>query len=143
MSSGTHAKTLQLALAAEHAAIYGYGVVGAHLSGAQRRYAATADAAHRARRDQLRELLVERGATPVAAAAAYRLPAVVVSGADAVELAVTLEERLASVWVTAVGDLTGALRALAARAVQDCAVRAAVWRGSSTALPGLRRHDRP
>jgi hypothetical protein len=137
MSRATDVKALQVALAAEHAAIYGYGVVGAYLSGAQRRLAAQSEVAHRARRDQLRELLARRGATPAPAAAAYHLPSPVVRREDAVALAVHLEERLAAVWVNAVGELTDQLRVLAARALQDAAVRAALWRGRSAALPGL------
>jgi hypothetical protein len=128
---------LQAVLAGEHAAVYGYGVVGAHLRGAAQRRAAAAEAGHRARRDVLRDLLLARRATPVAAAAAYRLPRPVTSAAEAVALAVLLEERLGAVWADAVGDLTGALRALAARTLQDTAVRAAAWRGASVAFPGL------
>jgi hypothetical protein len=61
----------------------------------------------------------------------------VTSAAEAVALAVELEERLGAVWADAVGDLSGALRALAARTLQDTAVRAAAWRGASVAFPGL------
>lgn len=143
MSTRGDVRALQAALAGEHAAIYGYGVVGASLSGARRRLATAADSAHRARRDQLRELLVQRRATPVAAEATYRLPAAVTNSEDAVRLAVLLEERLASVWVNAVGELTGELRSLAALAVQEVAVRAAIWRGGSAALPGLSTREQP
>ena len=128
---------LQTALAGEHAAIYGYGVVGAQLRGRPRARAEAAYAVHRARRDQLRGLLVERGATPVVAAAAYELPRPVESAGDATLLATELEERLAAVWVDAVGNLGGDLRELAARVLQDAAVRAAGWRGGSVPFPGL------
>ncbi len=66
--------TLQAALAAEHAAVYGYGVAGAHLSGPRQQEALAAWNAHRARRDQLAAMLSAQGAVPVAAAAAYKLP---------------------------------------------------------------------
>ena len=130
-------QALQTALAGEHAAVYGYGVLGAHLRGRDQDRARTAYAVHRARRDQLRALIVERDATPVAAAAGYRLPGPVETADDAVVLATQIEERLAAVWVDAVGDLRGKLRALAARALQDTAVRAATWRGGSLPFPGL------
>lgn len=143
MSRARDVSALQSALAGEHAAIYGYGVVGAHLPLAEQRSARAADATHRARRDQLRELLISRAATPVAAAATYRLPFPVRTPAQARSLAVVLEERVAALWVDAVGNLGRDLRALAARAVQDAAVRAAMWRGSSAALPGLSASEYP
>jgi len=129
--------SLQTVLAGEHAAIYGYGVVGAHLRGRARSRAQAGYDVHRARRDQLRGLLVERETVPVAAAAGYALSRPVDSAGDATLLAIELEERVAAVWVDAVADLTGDLRELAARVVQDAAVRAAAWRGGSVAFPGL------
>ena len=128
---------LQTALAGEHAAIYGYGVVGAHLRDRARARAAAAYGAHRARRDQLRALIVERSATPVAAAAGYQLPRPVRSADDATLFATELEERLAAVWLDAVAELQDELRELAARVLQDVAVRAASWRGGSVPFPGM------
>lgn len=141
MSRATEIEALQAVLRGEHAAIYGYGVVGAHLDGRERRLAAAADAMHRARRDQLRELLALRSVAPAPAAPAYRLPRRVRTAAQARLLAVELEERLAALWVDAVAQLTGNLRAMGARALQDAAVRAAGWRGRSVALPGLDESD--
>ena len=124
-------------LAGEHAASYSYGVVGAHLRGRARARAEAGYDVHRARRDQLRGLLVERDATPVVAAAGYALPRPVRTASDATVSATELEERIAAVWVDAVADLQGELRELAARVVQDAAVRAAAWRGGSAPFPGL------
>jgi hypothetical protein len=135
--TATVVPALQTALAGEHAAIYGYGVVGSHLRGRARARAESAYDVHRVRRDQLQQLIVERRATPVAASAAYRLPRPVENAADATLLATELEERLAAVWLDAVGDLDGQLRELAARVLQDVAVRAAFWRGGSVPFPGL------
>ncbi len=73
------------ALAAEHAAIWGYGVVGAHLTGAAVDQARQCEAAHRDRRDVLLEQLSAGGATPPAAAPAYDLPFPVVDQASALE----------------------------------------------------------
>src|SRR5260221_13159231 len=65
---------LQAALAAEHAAVYGYGVVGAYLTGSSRA-AATADwGAHQGARDGLEAVLPASGPQPGPAAAAHRLP---------------------------------------------------------------------
>jgi hypothetical protein len=133
----TEVAALQTVLAGEHAAIYGYGVVGAHLRGRAFTRAQLAYDVHRARRDQLRGLVVERKAIPVAAAAGYRLPRPVENAADATLLATELEERLAALWLDAVAALEGDLRELAGRVVQDVAVWAANWRGGSVPFPGL------
>jgi len=136
-SAATEVGALQAVLAGEHAALYAYGVVGARLRGRRRAEATAAYADHRSRRDEVRALLVERGADPQPAAAGYRLPAPVRGAREAVGLAVGIEERLAAVWLDAVARLRGELRELAARALQDTAVRAAAWRGSGDAFPGL------
>ena len=65
---------LQEVLAAEHAAVWGYGVVGDALPAGQRDAAQTDEAAHRDSRDVLAELLDARRADPVPAKAAYALP---------------------------------------------------------------------
>ena len=96
---------LQAALAAEHAVVFGYGVAGARLSGDARRRAQRGYDAHRARRDELAALLVERAAEPEPPAASYALPRPVEDARDAVELLTLLEERLAAVWADAVLEL--------------------------------------
>jgi hypothetical protein len=136
-TGSTEVAALQAVLAGEHAALYGYGVVGARLRGRRRAEATEAYADHRARRDEVHALLVERGAEPVPAAAGYRLPAPVDDPGDAVVLAAGIEERLVVLWLDAVADLRGELRERAARAVQDTAVRAAGWRGTGEPFPGL------
>lgn len=137
MSRRTTVRALQSVLAGEHAAVYGYGVLGAHLSGPARRRALSAYDAHRARRDELVALIRAQHAEPAAAAASYALPAPVATALDAVGLATLLEERLAAVWADAVADLTGDLRVLAVRGLRDAAVRATRWRGASVPFPGL------
>ncbi|NUR64772.1 MAG: DUF4439 domain-containing protein, partial [Streptomyces sp.] len=67
-------KALQAALAAEHAAVYGYGVVGGRIREERRSEARAAYDAHRARRDALAREVRDLGAEPVAASAAYALP---------------------------------------------------------------------
>ncbi len=119
---------LQAALAAEHAAVYGYDIVGSHLTGAPQDRARAAGEAHRERRDALTLALSRRQATPRPAAPAYALPIVVSNATGALRLAVTLEERTAVVWDTGLPDLHGADRKLALDALTDCAVRATGWR---------------
>ncbi|MFD0213475.1 DUF4439 domain-containing protein, partial [Streptomyces hirsutus] len=67
-------RALQAALAAEHAAVYGYGVVGGRIADDRRADARSAHDAHRARRDALVREVKDTGADPVAAAAGYALP---------------------------------------------------------------------
>jgi Domain of unknown function (DUF4439) len=129
---------LQAALAAEHAAVYGYGVVGAYLTGGSRAAAATADwVAHQNARDELEAMLRSRGSQPGPAAVAYQLPIPVRSPAQAVSLAVILEERIATAYLGLVALSTPALRDLGALQVRESALRAAFWRGSTVAFPGL------
>lgn len=129
-------EALQRALAGEHAAVYGYGAAGARLSGSARARARGAYDAHVARRDRLAALLVDAGQVPRAAEPAYELPRVA-SPADAESLALGMEERLAVVYGDLVAAASGALRELAARTLQETAVRASQWRGASTPFPGL------
>ena len=128
---------LQAALAAENSAVYGYGVAGAHLAGGKRAAAVRNWVAHQAARDALTAMLVARGAQPVAAAAAYELPFGVHGSAAAVALATVLEDRVSAAYLGLVGLTDPALRAFGARAVQTAALRAAAWRGSTLAFPGL------
>lgn len=128
---------LQAALAAEHAAVYGYGVVGGRIGTARRSEARAAYDAHRARRDTLVREVRDLGAAPVAASAAYALPFQVPDSAAAVRLAAELEDRLAGVYSDLVRATDGARRGGAATALREAAVRSARWRGESVTFPGL------
>ncbi|MEV5875520.1 ferritin-like domain-containing protein [Streptomyces sp. NPDC052101] len=128
---------LQAALAAEHAAVYGYGVVGGRIGAARQGEARAAYDAHRASRDALTRAVRDLGGQPVAADAAYALPFPVPDPAGAVRLAAQLEERLAGVYADLVRAATGARRAAAAAALREAAVRAVRWSGQSVAFPGL------
>ncbi|MGW1885260.1 DUF4439 domain-containing protein [Streptomyces sp. NPDC001970] len=127
----------QAALAAEHAAVYGYGVVGGRSGQARRTEAAEAYAAHRARRDALERTVRDLGGVPVVAVAAYALPFAVPDAAAAVRLAAVLEDRIAGVYSDLVRAAEGPLRREAAGALREAAVRAARWRGGGVAFPGL------
>ncbi|MFE7077593.1 ferritin-like domain-containing protein [Streptomyces sp. NPDC057620] len=127
----------QAALAAEHAAVYGYGVVGARIGEARRTEARAAYDAHRARRDELARAVRDLGGEPKPAAAAYKLPFTVPDEESALRLAAELEDRVAGVYSDLVRAAGGDRRQAAAQALRDAAVRAVRWRGESVAFPGL------
>ena len=128
---------LQHALAAENSAVYGYGVAGAHLTGARRAAATRNWVGHQNARDALTAMLAARGAEPEAAAAVYQLPFSVHSAMAAVALMTLLEDRLSAAYLGLVGLADPALRAFGARAVRAAALRATTWRRSTLAFPGL------
>jgi hypothetical protein len=135
---------LQAALAAENAAVYGYGVLGPQLSGAQLARATADYTAHRARGEALQQQITEARATPAAAAAGYELPFAVTGPATAVRLAALLEDRLACVYANGVQAAdTPALRAALADSLQQSALRSLAWRGSGSAFPGLPERGGP
>ncbi|AWI31282.1 DUF4439 domain-containing protein [Streptomyces sp. ICN441] len=127
----------QAALAAEHAAVYGYGVVGGRAGEARRPDALAAYAAHRARRDALERAVRDLGGRPAAAQPAYTVPFAVPDPAAAARLAAVLEDRVAAVYSDLVRAARGPLRQDAAAALREAAVRAARWRGTGVAFPGL------
>ncbi|MGW0733513.1 ferritin-like domain-containing protein [Streptomyces sp. NPDC002851] len=127
----------QAALRAEHAAIYGYGVVGGRIGKDRRDEAKAAYDAHRARRDELQRSVRDLDGTPAQADAAYALPFPVPDSAAAVRLAAQLEDRVAGVYADVVRTTEGERRGAAADALREAAVRAVRWRGGSVAFPGL------
>jgi len=128
---------LQQALAAENSAVYGFGVAGAHLTGARRAAVVRDWVGHQNARDALTAMLAARGAQPVAAAAVYQLPFTVHGAAAAVALVTLLEDRLSAAYLGLVGLSDPALRAFGAREVRVAALRAATWRRGTLAFPGL------
>lgn len=128
---------LQAALAAEDAAVYAYGVIGAQLGGDRRTRATSSYQAHRDRRDALQQRIGATGATPVAAAPAYRLPSPVTDAASAVRLAGSVEDRICAVYANAVQATSGPLRGTMAAALRQAALDTLAWRGSGSAFPGL------
>ncbi|MFJ7421125.1 ferritin-like domain-containing protein [Streptomyces uncialis] len=134
---GAELTALHAALAAEHAAVYGYGVVGGKVGDGGDAQVRAAYDAHRARRDELARAVRDLGGTPRPAAAAYALPFPVADRAGARRLAAHLEDRVAGVYADLVRASEGARRRSAAGALREAAVRAAGWRGGSVAFPGL------
>jgi hypothetical protein len=128
---------LQGALAAEHAAVYGYGVVGAMLAGAAQSDARADWTAHQVARDALVTMLTKLGATPVAASPAYALPFAVANAQSAEKLAAALENGVTRAYLAVVAVNDPTLRAFAAQAMQTSANRAAAWSGTTAAFPGM------
>jgi len=135
-ASAAEVSAMQAALSAEHAAIYGYGVAGAHLTGTDLTAATSDWVAHQVARDSLETMLRAAGVAPVAAAVAYRLPQPVHGAVTAISLAVTLEERVTTAYLALVAGTSPGIRKFGARQVIAAAMRAAAWRGRTVAFPG-------
>ena len=140
----TENAALAEALAAEHAAVWGYGVVGAALDPTAQASAVTSEIAHRDVRDQVITLLAGRGTEPVRAEGGYTLPFPVLSAIDAAALAVTLEDGVAAAWVRVLDQsVERSTRELAVGALTAAEGRAVSWRTAAgqspttSAFPGL------
>ena len=131
------ADALAKALSAEHAAVYAYGVIGARTAGRFRARATAGFDAHRARRDQLRSLITQRGGTPAEPGPTYRLPFEVSTSSDAARLAVLVEQRLTTAYLELAADPDASVRRVAALAAQECATRAYGWQPAVTTFPGM------
>lgn len=139
----TENAALQEVLAAEHVAVWGYGVVGAALGSADGD-AVSSQAAHRDLRDRVAELLDSRKVDPVPAKAGYALPFPVLSKKDAATLAVTLEDGVSRAWVRLLDQASEkSTRQLAVDSLGATEVRAVGWRTTAgqtpvtSAFPGL------
>jgi hypothetical protein len=122
-------------LAAEHAAIFAYGVIGAHLTGAAAAAARNAEAAHRALRDALVLRLSSGGGTPTPTDPVYALPFPVTDQASALRLAIEVEEKTGAVWRSALASTSGKERETTLAALVDCAVRATRFRRTAGITP--------
>jgi hypothetical protein len=144
LTEDTENEALQKALAAEHAAVWGYGVVGAAVGFEARDPAAAAENAHRDVRDRVITLLAGRSVEPAGAEGGYTLPFPILSAVDAAALGVVLEEGVAAAWVRVLDQAAErSTRELAVRALSAAEVRAVAWRTAAnqspvtTALPGI------
>ncbi len=135
--TGTATAALRRALAAEQAATYGYGVLGAHLSGPQQAAATATWTAHQEAAGQLAALLTARGVAAGPAGVAYQLPEPVGTAAQARAVAALIEDRVCAAYIGMVGLAGVALREFGARQLRASALRAAAWRGATVAFPGL------
>jgi hypothetical protein len=137
----TPLEAVQAALAGEHAAIYVYGVLGGRVSVTHApRTAAAVTAAyttHRARRDQLQQMVRTLGGEPVAAAVAYDLDGPVDTTDQIIREARGIETRCSAVYAQTVGSTVGVQRQWAIDAHTDAAVRLLGFDGTPEAFPGL------
>jgi hypothetical protein len=125
----------QAALAAEHQAVFGYALLGPHLSGADEQLAVACSNAHEALRDATETALAQAGVTPVAPAADYPALYPVPDARAARLLAIRLEDASAVAWrflylqaASAPGARAHAVRPGAQAALTASAVRGTRWR---------------
>ncbi|SFB55862.1 protein of unknown function [Amycolatopsis marina] len=134
---------LQEALAAEHAAVWIYGLASAYLPADFDKGVDAGAAAHRERRDASERVLTAAGVTPQPAEPAYVPTAPVTDQASAVALVAVAESDAATAWRGVLERTDDApLRTMAAHALLASATRATSWRAeaneqpAAVALPG-------
>lgn len=133
---------LQVALAAEHAALWSYGLVAAH-DAADAATIGSMIEAHEVVRDTAANLVVKGGGTPVGPAPAYSTPKPVTDQASARALALTIEQDCAAAWQSVIGHTDDpVMRGIALNILTDTAGRMVTWKQLSgakkvtSALPG-------
>jgi hypothetical protein len=131
---------LQETLAAEHAAVYVYGVLGGRLSTSafpveSARIRAAYDA-HRSRRDLVRALVSDRDAEPVASAAAYAVPLGDGSVGAFLRAALDVEEGCAEVYSQLGAATSDQVRRLGITALTETGLRILDLGGGPTPYPG-------
>jgi hypothetical protein len=124
------------AVAAEHAAIYGYGVVSAHVMPEDNELVSQSVAEHRDRREAALKILAERSVTAPLPASGYQLPMVVSAQKSAAKLAVRMESDCAVAWRAVLEQSDSDQdREFGTKALTQCAVLAARWRTVLGAWP--------
>ena len=134
-------ETLQSTLAAEHAAVWVFGTLGAQTSqsGQPTLYAlmTTSYTTHRSRRDQLIRAVRDLGVEPVASEVGYQLPNDLSTAAKLAAAALQIETRCAAVYADLVANTYADQRRWAIVALTDTAVRELSFRGRPETFPGL------
>lgn len=134
-------EALQVALAAEHAAVHVYAVLGGQTSRSSQQVLAAAlqdaYAQHRARRDRLIQDVHDLGGTPVGPKPAYDLPERLADPGTVTRRARELEEAAARTYAFVVASTTGERRARAIVDLTDAAVRGLALGAQPETLPGL------
>jgi len=137
-------EALQTTLAAEHAAVWVYGLLGGRTSASATpdlyRAVSTAYAAHRGLRDQLVRTLTDRGETPVAAEPAYEVGGPTNTPAAVAALALETEQACAATYSWLVANTASDERRWAIRALNEAAVRELAFRGTPEMFPGAGEH---
>lgn len=136
----TPLEALQAALAAEHAAVYLTGVLGAQASQSRQPalYGALTDAyrVHRRNRDHLTVAVEAAGGVPVAAEVGYVLPAAMSTASELNDAALQVERRIAETYGQLVENTAGAERRWALVALNESAARQMEFRGTPEMFPG-------
>jgi Domain of unknown function (DUF4439) len=140
----------QAALAAEHRAVFGYGLLGPKLRGAESALAVGCSNAHEQLRDRTAAAVSAAGLTPVTPRADYPDLYPVDDAADARALAVRIEDDCAAAWrflylraASTHEDGAAELRVASQAALTASAVRASGWRRRidpahvTVAFPGI------
>ena len=140
LDEGTEDAALGEALAAEHAAVWGYGVVGAALDERDRQPAEDAEAAHRDVRDQVAALLrAAQGRRRWTRRAGTRCRSPCCPAVDAAALAVVLEDGVTAAWVRVLDQAAErSTRELAVGVLGAAEVRAVAWRTAAGQTPVTR-----
>ncbi len=137
----TPVEALQKALAAEHAAVHLYGLLGAQSSKSQQPalFARLTGAyeAHRASRDRLTVLVSAKGADPVAAQVDYEVPGRTTTAAQIEGVARTVERRMTRTYGELVANTAGSDRRWAITALDASALREVAFGVAPSHFPGL------
>jgi len=136
----TTVDALQTALAAEHATLYLYGVLGAQTSrsATPALYADVSEAyaAHRGRRDELSRFVLDERGTPVASEPTYEIPGPLGSAERVTAATLVLERSCAETYAWLVANTVGPHRRWGVQALTSTAVRVLTFRGSPEIFPG-------
>jgi hypothetical protein len=129
------AKALQVALAAEQAAVWAYDLVAAY-DPDDADIVATIRSGHLARRDDTADLLVAGGTTAPVAAPGYSVPQQVTDPNSARALSAIIEGDCAAAWRGVIGETDStALRATALAGLSDSAVWLTTMKLAARTLP--------
>jgi hypothetical protein len=124
------------AVAAEHAAIYGYGIVSAHSSADENPLVSDALAQHRERREAAIALLSADSVKAPVPAAGYQLPLPVNNPTDAANLAIRMEADCAVAWRAVIEQAASETnRTFGVTALTECAALSARWKRIAGAWP--------
>jgi hypothetical protein len=137
----TPVEALQKALAAEHAAVHIYGLLGARSSQSEQPalFAALdrAYAEHRGARDRLTVLVTAKDTDPVAAQPDYEVPGPLSSASEIEAAARTLESRITRTYGELVANTAGSDRRWAITALDASALREVGFGVAPSDFPGL------
>ena len=138
----TPVQALQKALAAEHAAVHLYGLLGGQSSKSRQpllfaRLERTYEE-HRAARDELTVLVTRNGAEPVAAKVDYAVPGPTSTPGQIRAVARTLERRVTRTYGELVANTAGGERRWAITALDTSALRELSFGAAPSDFPGLR-----